>query len=739
MLGTSSTTWRHGPVRMKAALESVNLRLCIAFWLFGLINNIFYVVILSAALDLVGPSIPKATVLLASIVPGLATKLIVPYIIHLVPYSLRIIIFATLSTCGMLIIALSPSGADAGSVAAKVAGIVLANISSGAGEVNFLALTHFYGIQSLAAWGSGTGGAGLIGAGAYALAVNTFGFSVHTTLLASSVVPLGMLLSYFVLLPQGPLKAGRVTEIEYSGLLDREEEEATVDESADQDDLLSHPASRSTSSAYDKRSKLQQTLSDLKAKLLRARTLVVPYMLPLFLVYVAEYTINQGVAPTLLFPLDESPFKHFRAFYPTYGAIYQLGVFISRSSLPFVRIRSLYTPTFFQVVNLVVLTAHALWPFIPTVWFVFAIVFWEGLLGGLVYVSTFAAVRDDVPEAEREFSLGAVTCTNQTDVMDLSPPLPTAVGPGDPIPPPAQRADSHTIMKTATEGEDKIVTVTSPDVAMTEPAYQGNGVDIPRIRLEDYYAVHPLQPEISDGYTTAPNDADDEGPPHARLDDYYAALGTQGENVGEIVELVPGEVEVVDTIDARPNRKKHKAMSAAEQRETINRLQARLSLFPQPQSHPPLPPLTYPPPPLTSPPPNDPAPVAKRRKRKMSESKDTPTEGDSGRLPQVQKIHKAPKKPGSKKPKKFDWDDSINPDVANVILRLKAFGEPFVNDLDDMISSASTFLDMQADVDDIALQLVQMEIDWKAVHDQKRKEMIAFFERHGVIPIGSVP
>jgi battenin len=124
----------------------------VAFWLFGLINNIFYVIILTAALDLVGPSIPKATVLLACIVPGLATKIVTPYFIHLVPYSLRIVIFVVLSTCGMLAVALSPSTTDAASISSKIAGIVLANISSGAGEVNFLALTHYYGPFSLAAW-----------------------------------------------------------------------------------------------------------------------------------------------------------------------------------------------------------------------------------------------------------------------------------------------------------------------------------------------------------------------------------------------------------------------------------------------------------------------------------------------------------------------------------------------------------------------------------------------------------
>lgn len=135
-------------------------------------------------------------------------------------------------------------------------------------------------------------------------------------------------------------------------------------------------------------------------------------MLPLLLVYVAEYTINQGVAPTLLFPLDETPFSHYRAFYPTYNALYQLGVFISRSSLPFIRVQSLYTPTLLQCINLAVLTAHAVWPFLPKVYMVFAIVFWEGLLGGLVYVSTFRRIGEQVAEEDREFSLGATTVSD---------------------------------------------------------------------------------------------------------------------------------------------------------------------------------------------------------------------------------------------------------------------------------------------------------------------------------------
>jgi battenin len=378
------------------------------------VNNILYVIILTAALDLVGPSIPKGTVLLASIIPGLATKVVVPYFIHLIPYSPRIAIFAALSTCGMLAVALSPPSTSAESIAAKVAGIILANISSSAGEVNFLSLTHFYGPFSLASWGSGTGGAGLIGAGAYALATTALGISVKATLLTSALLPAIMLISFFTLLPRGPLKTARRNEVVYQGLahgMDEVEDRETAGLLDRCGETAAHPNHLPQQSPW-----IKKYLSGLSMKLLRARTLVVPYMIPLFLVYLAEYTINQGVAPTLLFPLKESPFKRYRAFYPTYGALYQLGVFISRSSLALFRINTLYIPSFLQVANLALLTAQALVWFLPNVYFVFIIVFWEGLLGGLVYVSTYAAVREDIPEEEREFSLGAVSVSDSAGI-----------------------------------------------------------------------------------------------------------------------------------------------------------------------------------------------------------------------------------------------------------------------------------------------------------------------------------
>ncbi|RMZ81151.1 hypothetical protein DV737_g2714, partial [Chaetothyriales sp. CBS 132003] len=372
----------------------------------GLINNVLYVIILSAALDLVGPGVPKGVVLLADVVPSFITKLLAPYFIHLVPYPLRVVVFVLLSVAGMLLIALTPDHANDATVAVKMVGVMLASLSSGGGELTFLGLVHYYGPFSLAAWGSGTGGAGLIGASAYALATTSLGFSVEGTLLTAAFLPVVMLVSFFVILPLGPLKPPSTRQGRIDRCTDVDDDGVPVEETEGllADEML-------PKAAYESGRRLPFWM-EFRHNLGRAKALFWPFMFPLLVVYIAEYTINQGVAPTLLFPLKRSPFKHFRAFYPSYNAIYQAGVFISRSSTPFFRTHNLYLPSWLQVGNLVLLTAQALFNFIPNVYIVFVVIFWEGLLGGLVYVNTFAEINETVPSHAREFSLSATSVSD---------------------------------------------------------------------------------------------------------------------------------------------------------------------------------------------------------------------------------------------------------------------------------------------------------------------------------------
>ncbi|KAI2622261.1 Batten's disease protein Cln3 [Xylaria nigripes] len=375
----------------------------------GLINNVLYVIILSAAQDLVGSDVPKGIVLLADVLPSFFTKLIAPYFIHRVPYSIRVMFFATLSSAGMLMIALTPPDQ---SISTKMVGVVLASFSSGAGELSFLGLTHHYGHISLAAWGSGTGAAGLIGAGLYVLLTEWLAFSVKSSLLASASLPVIMLISFFLILPRNLLKTGSASR-KYGRIQDLDEPDSEYADdiptvNAASGLLASDPPAALAAIPTHGEDSWLTFLSNLR----RAKSLFFPYMLPLFMVYVAEYIINQGVSPTLLFPLESSPFSEYRDFYPMYSFLYQLGVFISRSSIAFIRIRHGYLLSFLQVGNLVLLTMHSLLNFIPNVYIVFIITLWEGLLGGGVYVNTFADIMEDVAFSEREFSLGATSVSD---------------------------------------------------------------------------------------------------------------------------------------------------------------------------------------------------------------------------------------------------------------------------------------------------------------------------------------
>jgi len=229
-----------------------------------------------------------------------------------------------------------------------------------------------------------------------------------------------MLISFFVILPRQPLhSAQRAKEYQEIPTTDIDDEDIGDIPPASAASSLLAPGPSSVSEAYRsyspshvQQSPIAVSKPTVLANLRRLRALFFPYMLPLLLVYIGEDTINQGVAPTLLFPLASSPFGTYRSFYPFYNFLYQVGVFIARSSTPFVRIHNLYLPSILQLLNLFLLTSQALWNWIPSVYLVFLIIFWEGLLGGAVYVNTFSEILENVPKGDREFSLGATSVSD---------------------------------------------------------------------------------------------------------------------------------------------------------------------------------------------------------------------------------------------------------------------------------------------------------------------------------------
>uniref|UniRef100_A0A8C8YKI5 Battenin n=1 Tax=Prolemur simus TaxID=1328070 RepID=A0A8C8YKI5_PROSS len=337
----------------------------VGFWLLGLCNNFSYVVMLSAAHDILshervpgnqshvdpGPtpiplnsssrfdcnSVSTAAVLLADILPTFGIKLLAPLGLHMLPYSPRVLISGLCAAGSFILVAFSHS------VGTSLCGVVLASISSGLGEVTFLSLTAFYP-------------------------------------------------SYFLLLtspePQDP---GGEAEAE----------------TAARQPLIGTEAPESKPGCSSGLS-LQERWTVFKSLL--------QYILPLVLVYFAEYFINQGLFELLFF--RNTSLSHAQQ-YRWYQMLYQAGVFASRSSLHCCRIHYTWALAMLQCLNLAILLADTWFSFLPSIYLVFLIILYEGLLGGAAYVNTFHNIALETSNEHREFAMAAA-CISDTLGISLS-------------------------------------------------------------------------------------------------------------------------------------------------------------------------------------------------------------------------------------------------------------------------------------------------------------------------------
>ncbi|KXN84016.1 Protein BTN1 [Leucoagaricus sp. SymC.cos] len=376
--------------------------LAISFFLFGLFNNVLYVIILSAALDLVPPSTPKGIIAFCNIAPGLMAKIGWPYLLKgRIRYAKRLIGCCVLS-CVRQVVALFKS------LSMRLLGISLASFSSGLGELTFLQLSTTYappavGGHAVGYFASGTGAAGLVGAFLW-WELRKFGVRIGVGVSSVQVIS-G--------LPYTPLATNE-------------------DETGEEGTLAPGPKRKIALSVEDKWHLV--------------KPLLLKYMLPLFSVYLFEYTINQGIAPTLLYPVP-SPDEHWllskiihsvRDYYPFWQLVYQATVFLSRSSIslgfPALPAKLLPLPAIVQVIILFLLTIESAFGLFSeeseasNVFFVFLLISIEGICGGLAYVNVFYRLNQEHPDPdsnhdlertkqEREFKIGSIGFADSSGIL----------------------------------------------------------------------------------------------------------------------------------------------------------------------------------------------------------------------------------------------------------------------------------------------------------------------------------
>ncbi|VDM52847.1 unnamed protein product [Angiostrongylus costaricensis] len=203
----------------------VAVRNMISFWIFGMCNNFAYNVMLGAAQDILTRSsnitgkvanssercvevitsrscspASAGVVLLCNILPCLIVKLLCPFFMEHIPYSVRHFVICITQLASLLVTAWAES------VPMALIGVLLASFSCGFGETTYLGLASHYSKHTISTWSSGSGMAGLAGTFSYAVMtdVNLLALTPTDAMLVMLVVPISFMFSYYMLLVRAP-------------------------------------------------------------------------------------------------------------------------------------------------------------------------------------------------------------------------------------------------------------------------------------------------------------------------------------------------------------------------------------------------------------------------------------------------------------------------------------------------------------------------------------------------------
>ena len=420
-------------------VHTVQVLATFGFWLLGVCNNFSYVVILSAAHDLLDTDTTHTThnntansstvvcrtdrrgrecnevgtgvILLASILPTLILKLTLPWCLDYISYHLRVAVCVISNIISLVMLGTFTE------LSLILTGVVFASIEAGLGEITFLSLSTFYGPNAVVAWSSGTGAAGILGS-VYYIVFSSF-LPTRTVIYFVLVIPCVMSLAFWgcLYIPQVVVLKLPILQVYKRSRLKRaDSEEQLLDEDTENNDNIgdSNSVAMTSSTAVPEKqvatSKANSTthrseIVQFLTRMLFTRKLL-RYMIPLFIVYMFEYMINQGLFELLYY--NNACFDQ-NVQYRLYQMLYQVGVFVSRSSIFLFRIRYLWVMSFLQVCNLVLLYCEAEFQFIPFILITCCIVLFEGLLGGATYGNGFYRVHNEVEKSRVEFSMGVVS------------------------------------------------------------------------------------------------------------------------------------------------------------------------------------------------------------------------------------------------------------------------------------------------------------------------------------------
>jgi len=143
-------------------------------------------------------------------------------------------------------------------------------------------------------------------------------------------------------------------------------------------------------------------------------------------VYFLEYSILTGFTDRVVNritnanPTNKS-FEYVQA-YTILSFCYQIGVWVSRSSLKFFKIKYVWVLSALQFVNFLLWFFQALYLYVPVYWVMFIHMFFVGLMGGGSYVNVMYQIlhKDDLGIHEKELAVNICGFFNDMGVLSAS-------------------------------------------------------------------------------------------------------------------------------------------------------------------------------------------------------------------------------------------------------------------------------------------------------------------------------
>ncbi|KNC49319.1 uncharacterized protein AMSG_05316 [Thecamonas trahens ATCC 50062] len=395
-------------VPMRHVEDAHYARNWIGFFIMGTINNFAYVAVNSKSKDLAKQFHKESAIgaiLWANVATGALIQMINAAFLERTSTSKRMTVVAALFLAGLTAIAFSPDV----DFYFMLFAVVLVGTGTSFGQCVMVGELKRYSPTMVGGWSSGTGLAGIAGS---------------FTMILFSYLELSVALTFFLLLPLVAIYVFTffivlkppTADDDSDGVAKKALGAVSVAASLNTDAKLE------AGSAVSERTAL---ISPIDAsvvqpgvevgppnetgaqRVLRCLRLVTWLGLNMGAVYFFEYWISVGCAADAE-PHHISPRASFweRKSFVILAACYQLGVFVSRSSLRFFKISRIEILTVLQGLNLGFWLADDIYKWMPY-YIQFVAMFYVGLLGGTSFVNTLFKASNDprTPESDRKLTL----------------------------------------------------------------------------------------------------------------------------------------------------------------------------------------------------------------------------------------------------------------------------------------------------------------------------------------------